>query len=104
VKEHPDNKRLKRKRNVAEFIYYTASEYGMDLVMENKDVSFDSWKPRKRFNQLRKNLVSTPPPPAKKQQQVILVEIVNGPPPAVSSSDNNMQQREKKHEQQHEEL
>lgn len=39
---------MKKKRNIAEFIYYTASDFGVNLVMEGKDTSLYDWKEKRK--------------------------------------------------------
>lgn len=43
TKQNTLNLQLRKKRNIAEFIYFTAGDYGANLVMENGDTSFTSW-------------------------------------------------------------
>lgn len=40
----PDNRDLISKRNIANFIYHTASEYAIGLVLNGMDTSLTGWK------------------------------------------------------------
>ena len=38
---------FKMKRNIAEFIYHTASDFGVNLVVGGRDSSFETWKQKR---------------------------------------------------------
>lgn len=54
-RENPEDIQHKKKRNIGEFIYFTAGDYGVDLVMENKDTSFKSWTKKQKAKLKDKN-------------------------------------------------
>lgn len=47
----PDDKELVSKKNIANFIYHTASDYAIDLVLHGEDTSLEDWK---KLNKLKK--------------------------------------------------
>jgi hypothetical protein len=42
------------KKNIAEYIYFVASDFGMNSVMEGKDTSFKGWKDKKALDKKKK--------------------------------------------------
>ena len=46
--EKKDDVELLIKRNIAEFLYYSASDHGVDLTVDNKDLTLNSWKKKSR--------------------------------------------------------
>ena len=53
-KENVENLKIKKKQNIAEYIYNLAGDFGVNLVLENKDISFKSWIVKNKIKNLNK--------------------------------------------------
>jgi len=53
-KENVENLEIKKKQNIAEYIYNLAGDFGVNLVLEHKDTSFTSWIQKNKLKHLNK--------------------------------------------------
>lgn len=48
----PNDEDVVSKKNIANFIYHTASEYAIDLVLRGENTSLENWKKLSKLNKI----------------------------------------------------